>query len=90
MKLDEKIYKLMKTYFWNILISIDQLVNTACGGDPDETISSRMGKWARAGKHKRGLKRPLYMFANIIVELFEKNHFKKSIEEDEGSREVIK
>ncbi len=28
----------------NILISIDQLGNTIAGGDPDETISSRLGK----------------------------------------------
>jgi hypothetical protein len=27
----------------NILISIDQLVNTIFGGDPDITISSRLG-----------------------------------------------
>jgi len=80
----------MKRYFWNLLISFDQFVNTVCGGDPDETISSRMGKWARDNRHKRGLKRPLYMFANMIVELFEKDHFKKSIEEDEGNDETIK
>jgi len=31
-------------YLLNILISIDQLGNTFAGGDPDETISSRLGK----------------------------------------------
>lgn len=41
----------MKRYIWNLLISIDQLVNTITGGDPDETISSRCGKKARQG-HK--------------------------------------
>ena len=34
----------MKKYFWNLLISIDQLVNTIFWGDPDETISSRLGR----------------------------------------------
>ncbi|MDP4158147.1 MAG: hypothetical protein Q8911_00075 [Bacillota bacterium] len=34
----------MGKYFYNILIGIDQLCNTILGGDPDETISSRMGK----------------------------------------------
>lgn len=34
----------MKKYFYNILIGIDQLVNAILGGDPDETISSRLGK----------------------------------------------
>jgi len=33
-----------KQYFWNIIISLDQLVNTFCGGNPDETMSSRMGR----------------------------------------------
>ena len=28
----------------NVLVSIDQLGNTILGGDPDETISSRLGK----------------------------------------------
>jgi hypothetical protein len=32
----------MKKYFLNILISLDQLVNTLLGGSPDETISSRL------------------------------------------------
>lgn len=77
-------------YCWNILIAIDQLVNTVFGGDPDETISSRMGKWHRSGKHKSGIKKKLYYFINPIVEFFEKDHFKKSIEEDEGDREVWK
>lgn len=31
-------------YIWNLLIAIDQLFNTILGGDPDETMSSRMGK----------------------------------------------
>lgn len=76
-------------YCWNILVSIDQLVNTLCGGDPDETISSRLGKWALRGKNKTGPRQCIYQFVNCIVELFEKDHFKKSIEEDEGSKHII-
>lgn len=34
----------MKKYLYNILIGIDQLANAILGGDPDETISSRLGK----------------------------------------------
>ncbi|MCB9251803.1 MAG: hypothetical protein H6605_05010 [Flavobacteriales bacterium] len=33
-------------YFRNLLISIDQLGNTICGGDPDSTISARVGYFA--------------------------------------------
>lgn len=33
-----------------IALSFDQLANTAFGGDPDETISSRAGRHAREGE----------------------------------------
>lgn len=75
-------------YFWNILISIDQLGNTILGGSPDETFSSRMGKWARDGRNDRGLRKYIWEIANWVVEKFEKDHFKKSIEEDEGDQDL--
>jgi hypothetical protein len=68
----------MKRYIWNILISIDQLFNTVLAGDPDETISSRMGKRARKGDK-------LGKVICKILSLFDKGHCEKSIEEDEGS-----
>lgn len=77
-------------YIWNILIAIDQFVNTLFGGDPDETISSRMGKWSRNETNNKGLQKPIYFIANFIVEFFEKDHFAKSIEEDEGKDEILK
>lgn len=80
----------MVRYFWNILIAIDQLANTIFGGDPDETISSRCGKWHRLGKHKKGWRKKFYYFASPIVNFFEEDHFAKSIEEDEGKNEVLK
>jgi hypothetical protein len=67
----------MKRYFWNILISIDQLANTILGGDPDETISSRVGKRA-----KKGCK--FCKFVCRILDIFDKGHCEKSIEKDEG------
>ena len=79
----------VKQYFWNLFISIDQFVNTVFGGSPDETISSRLGKWARNSKHKSGVRRHIYNIVNFIVEVFEKDHFKKSIEEDEGDDALI-
>lgn len=76
-------------YCWNILIAIDQLVNTVFGGDPDETISSRCGKWHINGRNRKGCRKRIYKAINWIVERFETDHFKKSIEEDEGHRKVI-
>lgn len=80
----------MKKYIWNLLIAIDQLANTVFGGDPDETISSRIGKWARDGKTETGIKHYVYRLLNGLVNFFEKDHFKKSIEDDEGDREVLR
>lgn len=64
-------------YFWNFLISIDQLANTILGGYPDETLSSRLGKLARK-------KQPFSMCMCRILHFFDKGHCEKSIEEDEG------
>jgi len=64
-------------YFWNILISIDQLFNTIFGGDPDETISSRAGKARRNGK---AWGRALCS----VLDKIDKNHCSENIEEDEG------
>ena len=74
----------MKRYILNILISIDQFVNTIFGGDPDETISSRTGKAVLNTKS---------WFAhrlNAFLNFFEKGHSIKSIEVDEGKDAVIK
>jgi hypothetical protein len=77
-------------YFWNILVSIDQFFNTIFAGDPDETISSRVGKWARDGKHRKGWKKIVHDIVHFVVEIFEKDHLKKHIEEDEGDDAVLK
>jgi hypothetical protein len=68
----------MKIYFWNLLISIDQLVNTIFAGNPDETISSRVGKKIKS-KTASKFDKLLCKF----LDLFEKNHCIKSIEDDE-------
>lgn len=36
-----------QSYFKNLLVSIDQLGNTICGGNPDCTISARVGLHAQ-------------------------------------------
>ena len=71
----------MKNYFWNILISIDQFVNTVFGGDPDETISSRLGK----NRNQNWFTRQLSKF----LDLFESNHVEKSVEKDEGDNKSL-
>jgi len=67
----------MSKYFWKILVSIDQLINTIFFGDEDETISSRAGKAQLKGE-KWGC------ILCKFLDLFEKDHCSKNIEWDEG------
>lgn len=69
----------MKRYFWNLLISIDQFINAILGGDPDETLSSRMGKRVDTC--------PTCKVICKFLDIFEKDHCKKSIERDRGIRQ---
>jgi hypothetical protein len=36
-------------YGWNLLIGLDQFANVVLGGNPDETISSRVGRYLKSG-----------------------------------------
>lgn len=68
----------MKKYLWNIWVSADQFMNTVLGGDPDETISSRMGKKVAQSK---------CVLCKLVCRLLDRiqiNHCIKSIEQDEG------
>ena len=68
-------------YIWNLLIAIDQLANAILWGDPDETLSSRMGK---------GLKTDCLLCKPVcfFLDLIDPKHCHKSIEEDEGKDEI--
>lgn len=67
----------IQTYFWNLLLAIDQLANTILGGDPDETISSRLAKLNRKGK-KVGV------IGCRILDVFDEGHCERVIELDEA------
>jgi hypothetical protein len=69
----------LRKYLINILIAIDQLANTILGGDPDETISSRLAK--NTGQlGKCGCR---------ILGMVDKNHCAKSVEADEGKDGIV-
>jgi hypothetical protein len=76
-------------YLLNILIGIDQLGNTILGGDPDETISSRLGKL----KVKHGGSIPWYRPLSKIVDWgldkIDPHHSVDAIEEDEGNNAIF-
>lgn len=42
----------MKRYVFNVLVGLDQLVNAVTGGDPDMTLSGRMGRAVAEGRCK--------------------------------------
>lgn len=73
----------IKKYGWNILITVDQLINTSTGGDPDETISSRTEKYKRKGQIWA-------ICLSKFLDLFDKDHTKRVVEENEGDEEVLK
>ncbi len=72
---------LLKAYLWNLLVAVDQLLNTLAFGDPDETLSSRMGKASGRCRLCRALCR---LFNRIDA-----RHCQKSIEPDEGKNGII-
>ncbi len=72
--------KWLGAYLWNLLIAVDQLLNTLAFGDPDETLSSRMGKRVHRCKLCRAACRLLHRF--------DPNHCEKAVEHDEGKDEI--
>jgi len=67
----------LRTYLWNLLVSLDQFINTVLGGFPDETISSRAAKSRKRGKR----------WACILCRILDRidpDHCDKTVEPDEG------
>lgn len=65
------------------LLAFDKAVNAVCGGDPQETISSRVGK--REDGNER-------FWARVVDSIFfwDKNHSTKSVQPEEGSDAIFK
>ena len=61
-------------------IAIDQRVNALLAADPDESISSRIGKMV----HYYGTKKKPVIWLAWILDKIDKDHTKKTIEWDEG------
>lgn len=63
-------------YLHNLLIALDQLLNTLLWGNPDETISSRLGKARRRGNRVAGV-------LCAVIDFVDRDHCRTAIEEDE-------
>lgn len=73
---------MIKKYFWNVLLGLDQFANSMLGGSPNETISSRADKAMREGKRWGCI-------LCRLLSLIQKDHCQKSVEPGVGSNAVI-
>lgn len=82
----------IRRYLLNILIAFDQLLSAIAFGDPDETISSRLGK-AQRGDHGPfwfAFWLPLRLITDCLFFPFDGwGHCRQSIEEDEGEEAIL-
>lgn len=72
----------MWPYLKNILIAIDQLINTAFRGQPDETLSSRAWRHYADGTRKW----PKVLIDTILF--FDKNHCEESFKSELERRQL--
>ena len=79
MSIKEKIIK----YIWNNLLAFDRQINALLCGDPEETLSSRMGKLVEQGRCPFCF----YICTHFLHKL-DPNHCQKSIDRDEGDDEI--
>lgn len=77
--------KLIGQYLFNQLYGLDQWVNTVLAGDPDETLSGRMGRYLVANPNTRGF---AYKLCKLLHKL-DPDHCIKSIEEGQGGRDLF-
>ena len=75
-----------KRYLFNALVGLDQFINTLFGGDPDMTLSGRMGRAVAEGRCMacKGI--------CWVLHLIDKDHCTRANknEADEGADQVAK
>lgn len=83
----------LRLYLYNLLVALDQFGNALTGGDPDETISGRIGKWQR-GDYGPHWQRAGNAIASVIdggafLLVGQRNHCLASIASDEGKDDLL-
>lgn len=66
-------------YWLRVLIGLDQFLNAIANGDPDETVSSRIGRAQRDGRLK-WWRKPLHYVIWRGLEKLDPGHCLRSIE----------
>lgn len=77
-------------YVFNNLIALDQTWNARTGGDPDETISSRIGKIKRHYGGTIPWTHPLAKIIDSGLDAIDPGHSIDAIEEDEGKDSIVR
>jgi hypothetical protein len=81
---------IVRKWLWNIAIAYDQMWNAVLGGDPQETISSRIGKVKRRYGGELPWYRPVLKFIDSGLEYIDENHTIESINDAQGDDELWK
>jgi len=81
--------KTLGNWCLNILIGLDQFGNAILGGDPDETISSRLGKLKTRHGGTIPWYRPLAKITDWGLDKIDPGHSVDAIEKDEGTDAII-
>lgn len=68
----------MKAWIWNLLVSFSQTANALLGGNPDVTLSDRMGRASEAGTCR------LCTVVCWLLGLIDRDHCRKVREPDEA------
>jgi hypothetical protein len=77
--------KKLGRYLMNVLISLDQLGNSILAGDPDETISSRLGRIKQKWGGRIPWTRPVSKLTDWLLDRLDRNHSLEAIEPGKGS-----
>jgi hypothetical protein len=81
--------KKLGRYVVNVLISLDQLANSILLGDPDETISSRLGRIKVKWGGEIPWTRPVSRVTDRLLDWIDPNHSRDSIEHNEGNNGLV-
>lgn len=73
----------------NVVLSIDQTGNSLLGGDPDETISSRIGRVKAKHGGTIPWTRPVAKLTDWCLNKLDRNHTIDAVEVDEGKNGLI-
>ena len=80
-------YILAPDWVFNIFLSVDQVGNSILGGDPTETISSRLGKWLTLEIDV--IRVTIAQGVCWFLDLIDPNHCFDSINENTGDKAII-